>query len=172
VIEAPALLPGGDVDVVGEELGVLEGLEAVEADRLLDARLREELSMEDQAVAGGPGQVQGDGGVGNPLGPGDLADPGTGDGLADDVQEQVVAMEPVGGGEGAGGEGPAAVEAAVASERLGRGWRVIEAPMAVVPEGRGFVEGAVAVGTVRKACGRAEGERPRRFGPLATSTAG
>ena len=101
-----------------------------------------------------------------------LADPGTGYGLADDIQEQVVAMEPVGGGEGAGGEGSAAVEAAVASERLGRGWRVIEAPMAVVPEGRGFVEGAVAVGTVRKACGRAEGERPRRVGPLATRTAG
>jgi hypothetical protein len=64
--------------------------------------------MEEHAVAAEPGEVVVDRAGGAAENPGDLAIGRSGDGVLVDLDEELGSFEPVGGGEGLGGEGPLA----------------------------------------------------------------
>jgi len=57
VVEEPALAPGGQVEMEGEELGELEGLEAVDGDRFADVEVAvaDRLLVEEEGLASGAG---------------------------------------------------------------------------------------------------------------------
>jgi hypothetical protein len=69
----------GQVEVEGEELGVLEGLEAVEGDRFLRVEIPGQLVVEEQTMAPGSGEVECHGGVRDAEGACDLSEAGPGD---------------------------------------------------------------------------------------------
>jgi hypothetical protein len=108
--------------------------------------------MEEEAVATESGEEVVDGGGGAAEDPGDLSVGGTADGVLVDVDEELWSFEPVGGGEGLGGEGPAAGPAAESLDGVGRfesgegaellegpgvGLGVVETAGGVWAEGRG-----------------------------------
>ena len=105
------VLLDGQVMVEGPVLGLLEGDEAVD-DELVDrfGRLHE-LGVEEQAVAAEAAELAVDGRGGDVQIPGDLAVGHAAGGLGQQLREDVGSFEPVGGGEGLGAEGAAAVEA-------------------------------------------------------------
>jgi len=104
--------------------------------------------MEEQAMPAEAGDQAGDGGVGGSEHAGDLpqggalGDPG-GDGL-----EEVPAAEPVGTGEGAGGEVTAAVAALEGLEAALIGGAEVEAVADEVPAVAASMEATVGIGTV------------------------
>jgi len=69
----------GQVEVEGEELGVLEGLEAVEGDRFLRVEIPGQLVVEEQTMATSPGEVECHGGMRDAEGARDLSEAGPGD---------------------------------------------------------------------------------------------
>jgi hypothetical protein len=78
--------------VEGKELGVLEGLEAVDDQGLGEREWPEAVAVEEEAVAAGPGQVPGDGGMVDLEEASDLAEGGSVDReLGDTGEEAAVA---------------------------------------------------------------------------------
>ena len=75
VIEEPALGSNGQVGVEWEVLGVLEGLKAIEDEWFAELEVMQLLALEEKTVAGKPGNVARDGGVGGSEDTGDLAQP-------------------------------------------------------------------------------------------------
>jgi hypothetical protein len=89
--------------------------------------------MEEHAVAAEPCEVIVDGAGGAAEDPGDLAVGRSGDGVLLDIDEELGSFEPVGGGEGLGGEGPAAGSAAESLDGVrwleaGEGAELLEGP--------------------------------------------
>ena len=72
--------------------------------------------MEEQAVAAEAGEVTGDGRVGGAEQARDLSEAGAFGGMLGDGSQELRAAEPVGDGEGPGGEATAAVQALKAAE--------------------------------------------------------
>jgi hypothetical protein len=90
----------GEVDVEGKVLGELEGLESVDDDGLCGPVLDQQLTVEEQAVTAGTGDVAKDGRVGDAEETGDLTETGSFGGKSGDVAEETPLFEPVVGGEG------------------------------------------------------------------------
>jgi hypothetical protein len=90
----------GEVDVEGKVLGELEGLESVDDDGLCGPVLDQQLTVEEQAVTAGTGDVAQDGRVGDAEETGDLTETGSFGGKSGDVAEETPVFEPVVGGEG------------------------------------------------------------------------
>ncbi len=74
----------GEVGVEGEELGELEGLEAVDDDGGGYLRMGQHPAMQEHAVSPGSGDVTHDGGVGDAQEAGDLSESGPLDAEVDD----------------------------------------------------------------------------------------
>ena len=77
VVKEPRFRTSGEVDVEGEVLGELEGLEAVNDDRFVQRLILQEVAMENHAVAAESGKVTGDGGMADAQDPGHLAQAGS-----------------------------------------------------------------------------------------------
>ena len=105
--------------------------------------------VEEEAVSGQSGQVSGDGVVGALQASGGLSETGPVGGEVGDGDEEVGFLEPVGGGEGSGGEASVAVSALESLESDLVAWTGEGAVFFVGPEFGGKGEGAMGVGAVR-----------------------
>ena len=144
VIEEPGLRPDGEVEVEGEELGVLEGLEAIDDERFANGPAGDHLLVVEQAVASGSSELAGDGGVGDVEETGHLAQAGPFGGELGEARQEIAPAQPVVGGEGAGGEAPPAVAAAKALEPPSVARPPVEAVPHHAPVGPGSIEPAAA----------------------------
>jgi hypothetical protein len=116
VVEEPASGAYGQVGVEGEELRELERLEAVDDEGFGERKVLQERRVEEQAVATETGEVAGDGRVGGSEEAGDLPEAGAFGGVLRDGAKELGTAEPVGDGEGPGGEATTAVQALKAAE--------------------------------------------------------
>ncbi len=89
--DGPALCTDSEVEVKGEELGELEGLETVDDEGFVDRAVGEDLPMEEEAMSAGPGEVAHDSCVGDVKDSSDLAQTWTFGGELGDGAEQVAA---------------------------------------------------------------------------------
>ncbi len=147
----------GQVEVEGEELGELKGLETVDDEGFVEGSASEDLSMKDEAVSAGAGEVASDGCVGNMKDSSDLTQTWTFGGELGYAVEQVPAFEPVIGSEGAGGESSLTVGATEALERSTVGGSTEDAIHGGIPVGGGEVVTTVDVWAMRRAEGAAAG---------------
>jgi hypothetical protein len=103
----------------GEELAVLEGLEAVDGDLLEGGDLGQLAGLEEQTVAPEAGDLVGDGGGAAQKRAGDLAVGHAADDQEKDAGGEIGALLPVGRREGLGAEVSTAVTARKALDTLG-----------------------------------------------------
>ena len=89
VIEEPGLGPDSEVEVEGEELGVLEGLEAVDDEGFADGSIGGQLLVAEEAVASGSGELADDGRVGDLEESRDLAETGSLGGKLGDAGQEI-----------------------------------------------------------------------------------
>ena len=146
VIEEPGVGADGEVGVEGEELGELEGLEAVDDEGFAQGVTPKERGVEEEAVTAKASDEADDGGVGGVERAGDLSQGGAlGDEGGDGAREMAMS-EPVGVGEGLGGEAAVAVRAAEGLDAalVGRPTEVTEADEA--PARVRVMEAAARVG--------------------------
>ena len=104
VVEEPGVGADGEVGVEGEELGELEGLEAVDDEGFAQSVVAKERGVEEEAVAAEAGDEADDGGVRGMERAGDLAQGGALGDEGGDGAREVAMAQPVGVGEGLGGE--------------------------------------------------------------------
>jgi hypothetical protein len=160
VVKEPTDFAYGKIVMTGEVLGELKGLEAIEDDRFLAGLALEHVTVGDEAMTPGSGQMPLNGGVGDPESSGGLSQSGPGDREVSDLHKEIPSVEPVGRGEGTGSKGASTVKALKAGEWAGVDPVAIETPEAPSPSWLWAVEGAVSIGTMtgpEGAGGKSEG---------------
>jgi hypothetical protein len=91
VEDGPALCTDGEIEVEGEELGELEGLETVDDEGFVGRAVGEDLPMEEEAVSAGPCEVAHDSCMGDAEESSNLTQTRTFGGELSDGVEQVAA---------------------------------------------------------------------------------
>lgn len=153
VQDHPAIGGNGEIEVEREELGELEGFEAIDDDGLPEHGSLEEGAVKEEAVTAGAAEVAQDGRVGDAEETGDLADARSLGGEPCDQGKEIAPAQPVGRGEGAGGEASTAGGAAEALEAVLVAGAHVDSLSWGGPTGVGYEAGAVDV----RAVGRVEG---------------
>ena len=112
VIDEPGMAADGEVGVEGEELGELEGLEAIDDEGFAQGVTAKERGVKEEAMAAESSDESDDGGVRGVERASDLPQGGALGDEGGDGAREVAMAQPVGVGEGLGGEAPVAVAAA------------------------------------------------------------
>ena len=146
VVEEPGVCADGEVGVEGEELGELEGLEAVDDEGFAQGVAAEERGVKEEAVAAEACDEADDGRVRGMERAGDLSQRSALGDEGGDGEREVSMSEPVGVGEGLGGEAPVAVGAAEGLDAPLVGWPAEEAEADEAPLRVRAMEAAARVG--------------------------
>ena len=148
VVDEPTVGTHSQVHVEGEELGVFEGLEAIEDERLIDCMVLHEGVMQEQAVTPKTRHMPGDGVGRDTQDSGGLSEAGPFGNKGSDGSQELRPPEPVFGREGGRGESASAVGAAVVLNGYAISPSSVTSVEDKAPIGAARVELTLSVGTV------------------------